>query len=80
MRRTALDTGERPARRKRLVGPEKAAILFLCLGEKRGSDLMQKLDEDEIQKITRAMARLGMIEGSVVEQVMTEFTETVYNG
>ncbi|MWD28482.1 flagellar motor protein [Aquicoccus sp. SCR17] len=68
------------ARRKRLKGPEKAAILFLCLGERRGSELMQKLDEGEIQKITRAMSRLGVIDSPQVEQVMTEFTGNVVNG
>lgn len=79
LRRTAVELNERP-KRKRMTGPEKAAILFLCIGERRGSDLMQKLDEEEIQKITRAMARLGVIDGPVVQQVMTEFTESIYSG
>ena len=79
--RRALDQGVATApRRKKMAGPEKAAILFLCLGETRGSELMKKLDEEEIQKITRAMSKLGVIDGTHVEQVMTEFTETVYNG
>ncbi|MFC4669546.1 flagellar motor switch protein FliG [Seohaeicola nanhaiensis] len=80
LRRNTTDLAAEKPRRKRMSGPEKAAILFLCLGEKRGSELMKKLDEDEIQKITRAMSRLGMIDGAQVEQVMTEFTENVYNG
>ena len=75
----APDSPER-ARRRRLTGPQKAAILFLCLGERRGSALMQKLDEEEIQKITRAMSRLGVIDGATVEAVMSEFTESVMNG
>jgi len=79
LKRTTTETQDRP-RRKRLSGPEKAAILFLCLGERRGSDLMQNLDEDEIQKITRAMSRLGVIDSPLVELVMTEFTESVANG
>lgn len=78
-RSTTADLGERP-RRKRLSGPEKAAVLFLCLGERRGSELMQKLDGEEIQKITRAMSSLGVIDGGIVETVMTEFTENVLNG
>ena len=81
LKRTNTGTGnaERPKRR-RLTGPEKAAILFLCLGERRGSELMQKLDEEEIQKITRAMSRLGVIDSPQVELVMTEFAENVVNG
>ena len=73
------DMTEAP-RRKRLKGPEKAAILFLCLGESRGSELMQKLDEVEIQKITRAMSRLGVIDSPQVEKVMAEFVESAANG
>jgi flagellar motor switch protein FliG len=64
----------------KLRGPEKAAILFLCLGEKRGSKLMQKLDERDIQKITRAMSGLGVISAPVVEQVIGEFSESVTHG
>ncbi|MBY6093031.1 flagellar motor switch protein FliG [Maritimibacter alkaliphilus] len=67
-------------RRRKLKGPEKAAILFLCLGEKRGSDLMQKLDETDIQKLTRAMSGLGSVSAPQVEEVMTEFTESITNG
>lgn len=63
-----------------LSGPEKAAILFLCLGEERGSELMKKLDEAEIHSITHAMTGLGMIPAEVVEGVMTEFGETVSQG
>ena len=40
VRRANTDVPEAAPRRKRLKGPEKAAILFLCLGEKRGSELM----------------------------------------
>lgn len=65
---------------RRLRGPEKAAILFLCLGEKRGSELMKKLDDSDIQKITRAVSGLGVIPAPLVEEVITEFSETVTNG
>lgn len=63
-----------------LSGPEKAAILFLCLGEQRGSELMQKLDERDIHSITRAMSGLGIIAAPVVEEVLNEFSETVMEG
>ncbi|ETX28903.1 flagellar motor switch protein FliG [Roseivivax isoporae] len=63
-----------------LRGPEKAAVLFLCLGEERGTTLMKRLSEDEIRKITHAMAGLGIIPAPSVEKVMREFGETVANG
>ena len=65
---------------KALRGPEKAAILFLCLGEQRGSELMQRLDETDIQRITRAMSGLGIIPAPVVEEVMAEFSASVRDG
>ncbi len=65
---------------RRMRGPEKAAILFLCLGEKRGSDLMKKLDDVDIQKITRAVSGLGIVPASVVEDVLSEFSQGIVNG
>jgi flagellar motor switch protein FliG len=69
-----------PPRAKKLRGPEKAAILFLCLGESRGSGMMQRLDDEDIEKITRAMAGLGVIEAPSDEEVLGEFTDGVANG
>ena len=65
---------------RKLRGPEKAAILFLCLGEKRGSELMKKLDDNDIQKITRAVSGLGVVPAPMVEEVMSEFSESIANG
>lgn len=71
---------ENAPRRRPISGPQKAAILFLCLGEKRGSSLMQQLDTEEIQHITRAMSGLGAISAEAVEEVMSGFSEEVTNG
>lgn len=60
-----------------LSGPEKAAILILCLGEERGSEILKDLDEREIQWITRAMSGLGPIHADVAEQVLAEFAGKV---
>ncbi|MEL6921065.1 MAG: FliG C-terminal domain-containing protein [Pseudomonadota bacterium] len=59
-----------------LSGPEKAAILILCMGEERGSALMQRLDEADIHTITRAISGIGAIHAEVAEQVMADFIET----
>ena len=60
-------------RAQRLTGPEKTAILFLCLGEERGSKLMQELKSSEINKITRAITSMGEVQSDIVEEVMREF-------
>ncbi|SDF34708.1 flagellar motor switch protein FliG [Limimaricola pyoseonensis] len=65
---------------RRLRGAEKAAILFLCLGEERGTELMRKLSPEDIQKITRAVARLGLVKAETVEAVLAEFSAEVDTG
>ena len=81
-RTTSSSTGSgKPARRpKKLTGPQKAAVLFLSLGEKRGSALLQQLDDEEIQQMTRAMSGLGSISSETVEQVLTDFVQDITNG
>jgi flagellar motor switch protein FliG len=64
----------------RLTGPEKAAVLFLCLGEERGSELMKKMPKSEIQVVVQAMSSMGTIPANAVEAVIREFTETVTGG
>lgn len=76
-RKSPSDAAPRP---RKISGPQKAAILFLCLGEKRGSALLQKLDDQEIQEVTRAMSALGPISSETVEQVMSDFVEDITNG
>jgi len=60
---------------KKFKGKEKAAVVFLCLGEKRGAELMKKLSTDEIQQITAAMSSLGTISSEEIEAVIMEFAE-----
>ncbi|AWK88268.1 flagellar motor switch protein FliG [Azospirillum thermophilum] len=64
---------------KSLSGAEKSAIIFLALGEERGSRLMEKLDEDEIRMVSRAMAGLGNVTSNLVESLLRTFTERFAN-
>ncbi len=64
----------------KLRGAEKAAVLFLCLGEERGAELMKQLDEFDIHEITRAIASLGSVPPQVIEAVVNEFLEHINNG
>ncbi|MFN3536686.1 MAG: flagellar motor switch protein FliG [Brevundimonas sp.] len=57
---------------RRLTGPEKAAVILLALGEEHTA-LWQSLDDDEIKEISQAMAGLGTVQASVVEELMVEF-------
>ena len=56
----------------RLTGPEKAAVVLLSLGEEY-AQVWQALDEEEIKEISQAMASLGNVHSSVVEELLVEF-------
>lgn len=68
-------TGAVAQRWKKFKGKEKVAVVFLCLGEKRGAELMKKLSTSEIQQITEAMSGLGAISPEETEAVILEFAE-----
>ena len=57
---------------RKLTGPEKAAVILLSLGEDHNR-LWQSLDDEEIKEISQAMASLGTVTSSVVEELMVEF-------
>jgi flagellar motor switch protein FliG len=57
---------------RKLTGPEKAAVILLSLGEDH-TRLWEGLDEEEIKEISQAMAGLGTVSSSVVEELMVEF-------
>ena len=57
---------------RKLSGPEKAAVILLSLGEDH-TRLWQGLDDDEIKEISQAMASLGTVSATVVEELMVEF-------
>jgi flagellar motor switch protein FliG len=56
----------------RLSGPEKAAVVLLALGEEH-TRLWEALDEEEIKEISQAMAGLGTVSSSAVEELLVEF-------
>jgi len=64
-KKAVLDAG-------RLTGPEKAAVILLALGEDH-TTLWAALDEEEIKEISQAMAGLGSVPSSVVEDLLVEF-------
>src|SRR6476620_70245 len=66
----------RPSNRpkaKPLVGPKRAAILMLALGETCGGTGGALLDDDEVRELSIHMSTLGTVEADVVEDLMLEF-------
>ncbi len=56
-------------------GVRKAAILMVLLGEQIGGQILKELNEEEIEGISREIARLNSISGDDAEAVLQEFYE-----
>src|ERR1700722_4204379 len=63
----------------RLTGPEKAAVVLLALGEDHGQ-IWRALDEEEIKEVSQAMAGLGNVTASAVEELLVEFVSGMSGG
>ena len=61
----------------KMSGPQKAATFMLAVGEDHASKLFAMMHEDEIRDISQAMASLGTVSASTVEDLAREFTETI---
>src|SRR3954462_11258471 len=63
----------------KLTRPEKAAVVLLALGEDHAG-VWRQLDEEEIKVISQAMAGLGQVTSSVVEDLLVEFVSGMGGG
>ncbi|NQV80459.1 MAG: hypothetical protein HQ495_07885 [Alphaproteobacteria bacterium] len=58
-----------------LSGPEKASVLMLTMGEDRSAKILPQLSEDELGRLTRAMAGVGKVDARLVETLFNEFSQ-----
>ena len=56
-----------------IPGLRKAAMLLVVLGEQSSAELLQQLSEDDVQKVSREVARITAISGDQSEGVLQEF-------
>jgi flagellar motor switch protein FliG len=63
------DASPPPARK----GQEKVAILLLALGEKLGTQLLQKFDASEIKAIMNSAAALGRVDKQDLDVIVDDF-------
>ena len=61
----------------KMNGPQKAATFMLAVGEEHASKLFAMMHEDEIRDISQAMASLGTVSASAVEDLAREFTDSL---
>jgi flagellar motor switch protein FliG len=56
-----------------LSGLQKAAILLVTLGDQVSAEIVRHLEEDEVQKVSHEVARVGSISNEQAEFVLQEF-------
>jgi flagellar motor switch protein FliG len=56
-----------------ISGLRKAAILMVAVGDELAKTLFQSLNEDDIQKVTDEITKLGSVPPDLLTQVLTEF-------
>ncbi len=54
-------------------GLRKAAILLVMIGDEATSAILRELDEDEVQEISREIARVSSLTSAEAEGVLEEF-------
>jgi flagellar motor switch protein FliG len=59
--------------RDNLSGRQKAAILSLVLGEDVTAEIFKRLDDDEVQDISREISMLGAVPADLTDLVVEEF-------
>jgi len=52
---------------------QKAAMLLIVLGEQTSAELLQQLSEDDVQKVSREVAKLTSISSEQAEAILEEF-------
>ena len=60
---------------RQLTGAQKAAVLFITLGPEVSSDILKKLPESEIQKITYEIANIPTVSVEQRQSILNEFLE-----
>jgi len=56
-----------------ISGLRKAAILLVTIGDQASADFIRQLNEDEVQMVSREVARIGTITAEQAETVLEEF-------
>jgi flagellar motor switch protein FliG len=58
-----------------LTGLNKAAVLLICLGEEASAKIFDELSDEEVRKVTRAMAAIDHIPIDIKEKAISFFAD-----
>jgi len=68
------------ANERELTNIEKVAVLLSALPEEVASNVLRHLDAIEIERISTCMARMGIVEGGIVDNVINDFMQMAAEG
>ena len=68
-----LDSNPSKSLTAELTGAQKAAAVIIALGVEKASLLYHHMEPEEIEMVTIEVAKLGFLDASVTEEVLTEF-------
>ncbi len=60
-----------------LDGAEKAAVVILSMDPESAREFLERMSDDEIERVLRAVSRIGEITPEVRDQVLAEFNATL---
>jgi flagellar motor switch protein FliG len=62
---------------QKLSGPQRAAVLLIALGEEAGAEVIKSFTEDEVQLVSREIARLPSVTSEQTEGVVEDFYQVL---
>src|SRR3954453_23938404 len=60
-----------------LTGASKAAALLATVGESASAQILKHLNEEEVQRVSQAVAQLTRVDSSEAEAILEEFHQMV---
>lgn len=63
-----------------LKGPQKAAAFMLSLEETTVAKILSFLEQDEVHDLSKAMANLGVVEATTIENIYEDFRKDIAAG
>lgn len=63
----------------KMSGVQKAAILLLSVSDEVAANIFKKLNDEEVKEISHAMSSLGVISPHLVDTVVQDFGDDIFN-
>ena len=62
-----------------LTGPQRAAMMLLCLPGEHSGKLIAMMEDDEIREVSQIMSSLGTVSSNLLERLFVDFADAISN-